>query len=44
MMRSEGTYLVTGNIKLFPINPIVVTPAQIVDIMKDSQVSPNNKG
>ena len=34
-MSMEGTYLVTGNIKHFPINSIVVTPAEIVDLLKD---------
>ena len=32
-MSVEGAYLVTGNIKHFPFNPIVVTPAQMVEIM-----------
>lgn len=32
-MSIEGTYLITGNIKHFPNNPIVVTPAQMVDIL-----------
>jgi len=34
-MSMEGTYLVTGNIKHFPINSIVVTPAEMVEILKD---------
>ena len=34
-MSSDGAYLVTGNIKHFPNNPIVVTPAQMVDILLD---------
>ena len=34
-MSTEGAYLVTGNIKHFPTNPIVVTPAEIVDLLKD---------
>lgn len=34
-MSTEGAYLVTGNIKHFPINTIVVTPAQMVDILLD---------
>ena len=33
-MSMEGTYLVTGNIKHFPINSIVVTPAEMVEILK----------
>lgn len=32
-MITEGAYLVTGNIKHFPINTIVVTPAQMVEIL-----------
>lgn len=32
-MSTEGAYLVTGNIKHFPINTIVVTPAQMVEIL-----------
>ena len=34
-MSSDGVYLVTGNIKHFPNKPIVVTPAQMVDILLD---------
>ncbi len=34
-MSMEGTYLVTGNIKHFPINSIVVTPAGMVEKLKD---------
>jgi len=34
-MSTEGAYLITGNIKHFPTNPIVVTPAEIVDLLKD---------
>ena len=34
-MSTEGAYLVTGNIKHFPTNPIVVTSAEIVDLLKD---------
>ena len=34
-MSMEGTYLVTGNIKHFPINSIVVTPAEMVEKLKD---------
>lgn len=34
-MSMEGTYLVTGNIKHFPINSIVVTPAEMVKKLKD---------
>jgi len=34
-MSMDGTYLVTGNIKHFPINSIVVTPAEMVEKLKD---------
>lgn len=33
-MSKEGTYLVTGNTKHFPKNPIVVTPAEMLRIME----------
>ena len=33
-MSKEGTYLVTGNTKHFPKNPIVVTPAEMVRIIE----------
>jgi len=31
--KSEDAYLVTGNIKHFPIKPYVVTPRQMLDII-----------
>ena len=31
----EASYLVTGNIKHFPVKPFVVTPAEMVHIMED---------
>lgn len=34
-MSTEGAYLVTGNIKHFPTDPIVVTPAEMVELLKD---------
>ncbi len=34
-MSMEGTYLVTGNIKHYPINSMVVTPAEMGEILKD---------
>lgn len=33
-LSKEGTYLVTGNTKHFPKNPIVVTPAEMLRIME----------
>ena len=34
-MSKEDAYLVTGNKKHFPDNPIVVTPAEMVEILKE---------
>ncbi len=34
-MSKEDAYLVTGNKKLFPDTPIVVTPAEMVEILKE---------
>lgn len=31
--KSEDAYLVTGNIKHFPVQPFVVTPGQMMDII-----------
>lgn len=31
--KHEDTYLVTGNIKHFPIKPYVVTPREMLDII-----------
>lgn len=33
-LSTDGTFLVTGNTKHFPKNPIVVTPAELVSIIK----------
>lgn len=33
-LSKEDSYLVTGNIKHFPIKPFVVTPAEMVKIME----------
>ena len=33
-LSKEDAYLVTGNIKHFPKNPIVVTPAEMLEIMQ----------
>ncbi|MBR1573794.1 MAG: putative toxin-antitoxin system toxin component, PIN family [Bacteroidales bacterium] len=35
-MSKEYAYLVTGNMKHFPKNPLVVTPAEMVDILRGS--------
>lgn len=33
--KTEDAYLVTGNIKHFPIKPYVVTPKQMIDIIME---------
>ena len=35
-LSKENAYLVTGNIKHFPKSPVVVTPAEMMKILKDS--------
>ena len=37
-MAVEDSYLVTGNIKHFPKDPLVVTPAQMVAILKEKGI------
>ena len=37
-MAVEDSYLVTGNIKHFPKNPLVVTPAQMVAVLKEKGI------
>ena len=34
-MSCDSAFLVTGNIKHFPADPLVVTPSQMVDILKN---------
>ena len=34
-LSKEGSFLVTGNTKHFPKVPIVVTPAEFLDILKN---------
>ena len=36
-LSKEGSFLVTGNTKHFPKEPIVVTPAEMLEIIKISQ-------
>ena len=36
-LSKEGAYLVTGNLKHFPKNPIVVTPAELLNILRDME-------
>ena len=37
-LSKENTYLVTGNTKHFPKKPIVVTPAEMLDILKSEGI------
>ena len=37
-MAVEDSYLVTGNIKHFPKDPLIVTPAQMVAILKEKGI------
>jgi len=36
-LSKEGAYLVTGNTKHFPKKPIVVTPAEILEILRTEE-------
>lgn len=36
-LSKEDSYLITGNIKHFPIRPFVVTPAEIVRVLESKQ-------
>ena len=33
-MSVDDAYLITGNIKHFPKNPLVVTPLQMVEVLR----------
>ena len=35
--KEEDTYLVTGNIKHFPMVPFVVTPREMLDILLEDK-------
>lgn len=37
-LSKDGSFLVTGNTKHFPVTPIVVTPAQLLDIILERQL------
>lgn len=37
VLPKEDSYLITGNIKHFPIRPFVVTPAEIVRVLESKQ-------
>ena len=36
-LSKEGSYLVTGNTKHFPKTPVVVTPAEMLEILKQKE-------
>lgn len=38
VLSVEDAYLVTGNTKHFPIKPFIVTPAQMVDILREKEL------
>lgn len=40
-MSVDDSYLVTGNIKHFPKKPYVVTPSQMVEILKEKNLIPH---
>ncbi len=35
--RLDNSYLVTGNLKHFPVKPYVVTPKEMLDIMQGTE-------
>lgn len=35
-LSKENAYLVTGNLKHFPVTPIVVTPAEMLEMLKEN--------
>lgn len=39
--RDDDAYLVTGNQKHYPVRDFIVTPAEMVAIMRQNQCSPN---
>lgn len=39
-MSIEDSYLVTGNIKHFPIKPFIITPLQMVELLKAKGLLP----
>ena len=38
-LSKDGSFLVTGNVKHFPVKPFVVTPAEMVKMMELHQRS-----
>ena len=43
-MSVDDFYLVTGNQKPFPVKPFIVTPAQMVEILKEILYKPHDSG
>ena len=39
--RVDDAYLITGNAQHFPVRPFIVTPAQMVEIMRAAEASGN---
>lgn len=40
--KSEDAYLVTGNLRRFPVKPFAVTPRQMLDIIIEDAREGNN--
>lgn len=40
--KTENAYLVTGNIKHFPIEPFVITPREMLEIIENSEREPSS--
>lgn len=38
--RNDDAYLITGNIKHFPVRSYIVTPAEMMEILRDQKNSP----
>ena len=36
--NNENAYLVTGNIKHFPVRPFIVTPRRMLDIILEENI------
>ena len=43
-MSKEDAYLVTGNKKHFPNKPIVVTPAEMIELLNEHGMGINGTG
>lgn len=41
--REEGSYLVTGNLKHYPVRRFIVTPAEMMDILEKHGTAVNEK-